>query len=397
MAEATMRVLINSWLAYPLKTGVGFYVEQLVEHLRRLVGGEAVEPIVCSPPLAPGRLRLLRSSLRCRRAAGRSASPLQPLLRAGWESARELALRFAARAAAAELYHEPNYIPAPCRLPTVVTVHDLSLLVHPEWHPRDRVRYFERHFGRRLRWVRRFIAVSAYTRTEMIRHLGLPADAIDVVHLAARPAFRPMPPQWYRPLLRTLGLPDSYLLFVGTIEPRKNVSGLVEAYMQLPAPLRARYPLVIVGRWGWGYAEAAARIERLNGQVRLIGYVSEQQLVAIYNGAAALVYPSWYEGFGLPPLEMMACGRPVIASNRTSLPEVLGDAALMVDPEHTESIAAAIRTVLEEPELAERLGRRGLARAAHFSWLQTAARTAAVYRKALGIEPSQREPSRAAA
>src|SRR5207253_4164204 len=140
-----------------------------------------------------------------------------------------------------------------------------------------------------------------------------------VVPLAARSGFRPMSQQEFQPIVKRLGLPRKYLLFVGTIEPRKNLLGLIRSYATLPPAIQSEYPLVIVGRWGWRSQEVAEEFKRHEEHVVLAGYVSEHDMAAVFNAATAMVYPSLYEGFGLPPLEVMACGRPVIVSNRSSL------------------------------------------------------------------------------
>src|SRR5437867_403069 len=181
----------------------------------------------------------------------------------------------------------------------------MSVLLYPEWHPIDRVHYFEKHFYERLGATSRFIADSQFTRREMIAHLPVDADRVDVVPLAARTGFRPMAEHEFRPVLKRLGLPNKYLLFVGTIEPRKNLLGLVRSYATLPRAIKSQYPLLIVGRWGWRSQEVAEEFKRNEDSVILAGYVSEQDMAAVFNGATAMVYPSLYEGFGLPPLEMM--------------------------------------------------------------------------------------------
>ncbi len=381
-----MRVLVNSWFGYALKTGVGFYVDQLVQHLNLL--RPAVEPLSFKPPLDGLVTLALEGTQGLRAGSGRRPDLARgfaaaPIMRVAWNTARDLYFRWVCQWNELDLYHEPNYIPLDYDGPIVTTVHDMSVLLYPEWHPSDRVRYFEKHFYERLRASTRFIADSEFTRREMICHLPVDPARIDVVPLAARTNFRPLADHEFRPVARRLGLPENYLLFVGTIEPRKNLLGLLRSYSALEPAIKSKYPLVIVGRWGWRSQEVAAELKRNEGAIVLAGYVGEDDMAAVFNGATALVYPSLYEGFGLPPLEMMACGRPVIVSNRASLPEVVGSAGITVEPEDSDAIAAAIRELVSNRELAEQLSERGRQQASRFSWTKTAAGTAAVYRRAL--------------
>lgn len=316
-------------------------------------------------------------------AANRQASPRRPRWRNWSLGAYHTAFRLAGRLKGSQLYHEPNHIPCRWHGPVLTTVHDLSVLRHPDWHPADRVRWYERDFMTALPRTSHFITVSAFTRAEMVELLGLPAERISVIPLGPRACFRPRPAEERERRLRALGLPRSYLLFVGTLEPRKNLEGLLAAYALLPAALRRRYPLVVTGMGGWSGEplETVARRHRIGPDVRITGYVDEDTLAVLYSGARALVWPSWYEGFGLPPLEAMACGTPVITSDRASLPEVVGDAGLLVDPGDRDALADAMRRVVEDDPLAVRLGERGIARSAEFSWARAAQAHAALYRQ----------------
>jgi alpha-1,3-rhamnosyl/mannosyltransferase len=381
-----MRVLLNSWFGYVLKTGVGFYVDQLARHLRALQ--PAQEILSFHPPFNRTVTWLLEGRRGMR--AGNSRRPdlargfaASRSLRTVWNTARDGYFRWVCRWHQPDLYHEPNYIPLPFDGPVVTTIHDLSVLLYPEWHPIDRVKYFEHHFYAKLPQTTCFITDSRFTRDEMQRHLNVDATRIHVVPLAARPNFRPMAESEYGPRVAQLGLPPRYLLFVGTIEPRKNLLGLLRAYDVLPDHIRSQYPLVVVGRWGWRSQGVGRELARNASAVHLAGYVAEEDLPAVFNGATALVYPSLYEGFGLPPLEMMSCGRPVIVSDRSSLPEVVGQAGLYVEPDDPVSIARAIRALVENPDLAADLAERGLRQSRQFCWDRTALATTEVYHQAL--------------
>jgi len=210
------------------------------------------------------------------------------------------------------------------------------------------------------------------------------ADKVTVVWLAPDARFQPDPAA--RSRLDRLGLPSSYFLFVGTFEPRKNVAGLLSAYRLLIDRDTSAPDLVVAGRRGWLFDETLARVERLGlrEHVRFLDAPADEDMVALYNGAVALALPSHYEGFGLPVLEAMACGTPAVISDRGSLPEIAGDAALAVDPDDAAALAAALERVWRDPALRQSYRDKGLARAAEFSWERCARETLAVYRRVMG-------------
>ncbi len=297
-----------------------------------------------------------------------------------------------------DLYHEPNFIPLPSDLPTVATLHDLSVLVHPEWHPADRVAHFERHFQRGLRQCEHFLAISEAGRQEVIRTLGVAPERITRTYMGIRPGLGQLAAEAVAPVLRQLNLPPRYLLSLGTIEPRKNVLLLLHAYCSLPAALRERWPLLLVGSWGWNTAAVADYYEReaRHCNVHHLGYVAEEHLPAIYNGARALVYPSLYEGFGMPPVEMMACGGAVLASTAAALVEVLGGRGCSLDPLDEDAWRAAMMRVVSDDEWWWSL-RRGTQEAARgFTWERCAADTWRVYRRLCGVPEEERSRERAA-
>ena len=285
-------------------------------------------------------------------------------------------------------YHEPNMIPRPFGGVTVSTFQDLAWHRHPEVHPVERLRWIERHMPRALAQTRRIITTSNFTRREVVSVLGVEESRIDVVPLGVDGRFRPHDPDELLPVLAHHGLqPGGYLLSVGTVEPRKNLGRLLRAYAALPPAVAGRCPLVIVGASGWLNSPELARMDSLEraGRVRYLGYVDEADLPALYAGARAFAYPSLYEGFGLPPLEAMASGTPVLSSAGTSMAEVVGDAGLLVDPLDEEAIAGGLRLLLEDDGAAARRRGAGLARAAGFTWDRCARSTLAVYRTALGL------------
>ena len=202
-----------------------------------------------------------------------------------------------------DLYHEPNFLPYPSDLPTVLTIHDLSVLNHPEWHPADRVARYARDFERGLRQCSHIVTVSEFIRQEIIHTLGWSPERVTVTPNGVRPGLGPLPAAAVQRELSRLGLPAQYLLYIGTLEPRKNLLMLLRAYTSLPWETRDKFPLLLVGNWGWNTADLADYYDkeaRHRGVLHL-GYVADEHLQTLYNGARALVFPSYYEGFGLPP------------------------------------------------------------------------------------------------
>lgn len=295
-------------------------------------------------------------------------------------------LRFSggARRHAISLYHEPAYLALRYRGPTVVTVHDISWIRYPETHPRERVREMNRVMPAVLRRADHVVVDSEFVRREVIEHYGLAPERVTTILLGVASEFRPVAASG--PVLAQYGLQAGrYILAVGTLEPRKNLSTVIAAFSRLPDSVRRQTPLVIVGMHGWGMEKFSAGLQQMiaRGEVVLTGYVAQEELPALYSGARMFVYPSIYEGFGLPPLEAMACGTPVIVSNRASLPEVVGDAGLLVEALDDEAIRRHMQSLLEDDALHARLARAGQERAAAFTWRRFALQTLDVYRKVL--------------
>jgi glycosyltransferase involved in cell wall biosynthesis len=285
----------------------------------------------------------------------------------------------------AQLFHATEHLLMPLRdVPSVLTVHDLIFRHLPDHHKRLNRWYLNATMPLFCRRASHIIAVSEYTRRDLIEGYGLSPASITVVHEAADAKFRPQPAEAVEAVRIRYGLPERYLLFVGTIEPRKNLSRLVDAFDILRSE-GLTDGLVIAGRLGWLYQ---GLLEHLKGsparsRVLLTGYVPGGDLPALYAGAQALVLPSLYEGFGLPVLEAMACGTPVACSETSSMPEVAGGAALLFEPTRTEGIVDAVREILSDRALQADLRRQGLVRAREFSWERAAEETAAVYSSVL--------------
>jgi glycosyltransferase involved in cell wall biosynthesis len=271
---------------------------------------------------------------------------------------------------------------APC--PVVLTVHDISYEAHPE--------YFSVPQRKRMQWlvpgsIRRAahtLTVSEFTRTQICERYGIAPERVTVTPNGVAGQFRPQAPDVSRAAIARFKLPRPFLLGVGNLQPRKNLERLIKAYA-VAARRLGDIDLVLVGQAAWGAQHVAAEIARLNlaGRVHLLGYVSQEQVVGLYNSAVAFVFPSLYEGFGLPVLEAMACGVPVLTSNVSALPEIAGDAALLVDPLSVDAIADGLARIVTDAGLRRDLILRGHERARLYSWERTAQLTADVYRLCL--------------
>lgn len=285
-----------------------------------------------------------------------------------------------------ELFHDPNYLPFDFTGAIVNTVHDLSFVRFPETHPALRIRFLEKHLPPVLERCNAIITDSAFVRDEVAAVFGIDPGKIHPIHLGVSPAYHPRAPDETTPVLAKYGLTHGqYVLAVGTLEPRKNLVQGLRAFRHLPQALRESMPFVIVGMKGWLTDGIEAEIDTLanKGQVRALGYLATDDLLQLYAGATLLLYPSVYEGFGLPALEAMASGIPVITSNRSSLPEVVGDVGITVEPGDEKGFAEAIRMLAEDPAARAARGTAGVERARQFTWTRCAIETERVYRLAL--------------
>jgi glycosyltransferase involved in cell wall biosynthesis len=268
----------------------------------------------------------------------------------------------------------------------VVSIHDLSILLHGDKHEEKSARRARRRLPVMARSSSMIICAARSIKREICEHLGVEPEKVRVIPDAPRRIFRPLAPEQTIETRRRLGVEDQFILSVGTIEPRKNLLNLVRAFEEILRRTQLRPQLVIVGREGWLTAELYAFIERAGLKERLLfaGYVSEDELRALYSSCRVCVYPSVYEGFGLPPLEAMACGAPVVASNIDVIQETVGDAARLVPPTDVRLLADAITELLVDEEERRRLSSEGLKRAAQFTWEETARLTWEVYAEVLG-------------
>ncbi len=294
-------------------------------------------------------------------------------------------MRSALRRAGTALYHSPYYLmPYYPGIPAIFTCHDLIPLIFPHYFNAHQRLIYRLTHQLALHTARFTIAVSQSTRADLLRFLRAPYEQIVVVPEGVDKHFKPLSRAEVDRVRQKHALPDRYVLYFGSNKPHKNVPRLVQAFAQSGIrDRRSGIGLVIAGHWDERYPQAKALVEQLGlkDRVRFIGPVKDADLPALYGGAELFAFPSKYEGFGLPVLEAMACGVPVVCGNRSSLPEVVGDAALLCDPHDVASLAHMIGQALTDRVLSESLRARGLARAAQFSWEQTAQRTLDVYRQ----------------
>lgn len=305
-------------------------------------------------------------------------------LRSAQWLAYEAYLRHVGSAGRIDLVHESFYTPARTRgkVPQVFTLHDLSLVLHAEHHSKDRRLFFDHFFASRLDEADQIIVPSRSVRRELLAYAPVSEERVAVIPEGVDARFSPQSEMAVSNLRREHGLPDAYLLFVGTLDPRKNLSTVLKAL----ARTESRLPLVIIGWSGWGAPQFREELRRMGMEERVVfpGYLTDDELAAAYSGASAFLYPSVYEGFGLPVLEAMACGCPVICSNAASIPEVAGDAAMLVDPMDSASWTDAIDTVVNDPVTWSKMAKGGLRRAAEFSWQRAADRTYDLFKAVIG-------------
>ena len=273
-----------------------------------------------------------------------------------------------------DLYFEPNFIPLSFKARyVVVTVHDFSFIRYPHWHPEERISYFRKNFFKNIYRADAIITPSNFIVQEVKQFIpDFTGEVISIPLACDTSIFHSQAASGFEKFFSSF--PRKYVLFTGTIEPRKNLSTLLQAYSLLPNYLKREYPLVIVGAEGWKNSSIKEQLKALinRGEAIYLGYVPIKLLAALYAKAYCLVYPSFYEGFGLPPLEAMSCGCPVIVSKVASLPEVCGDAALYVDPAQVEELTLALIKLLSSVELRNSLASKALSRASFFSWENTA-------------------------
>jgi glycosyltransferase involved in cell wall biosynthesis len=274
-----------------------------------------------------------------------------------------------------DLYWEPNHILVPNIKSDIkiTTIHDLSVIKNPEHHPMDRVKYFNKNITQTILNSHHFITVSEFIKNEITEYLGINPEKITVIYNGFnQEIFKKYPQEILIPFAKKRNIPENYILYVGTIEPRKNLKNLILAYLELSQSLKSQYKLVLTGYHGWENSEIFNFVKKERENIIYTGYMDDLELAYLYNLAKVLVYPSIYEGFGLPPLEAMACEIPVITSNVSSMPEIYEDSAFYIDPKDPNDIKQAIETILEDKSLREGLRQKARERAGLFSWENSA-------------------------
>ena len=377
-----MRIGLDGLPLHEPKTGVGHYTFELARALAIAAPTDEFE-LVSPRAFLAGAVEEETSALPPNLRAVRVAT--NALSRRWWLVGLPAQIKRAGYA----LFHGTNYeVPLWGRAPTVLTIHDLTLLSHPATHNKTRVRRARRRLPLMARAATLIVTPTASVRREACERLRLPPAKVFVVPEAPRRCFRPVAPADSKAVWQRLGIADEFVLFVGTIEPRKNLSALLAAYEETTRALsgaRRAPQLVIAGGKGWLTEEFYARVAAspLRERILLPGYLADEDLAALYSSCCVFVYPSLAEGFGLPPLEAMACGAPVIASRIPALSETLGEGARLVAPADTHALAQSIIELARSEEARRRLAASGLRRAAAFSWERTAQMTREVYAEAL--------------
>jgi alpha-1,3-rhamnosyl/mannosyltransferase len=377
-----MKLLVNALPMTGLLTGIARYLRNLYQAVDRL---ELMDTAYFNGRTCTSGMPPLADAVQWQKLTGSMRRLPDPLL-FGMRAARwhlyEHRLNRVCRQPAGgfSLYHETAFTPARLTgIPTVFSIYDLSLRRYRHAHPRERVWMFEYFIRTLLRYARHILTISDFVRQEIMEEFNVPGHMVSSVPLAPDPVFAPCSMESVTDVRRRFHLPEQYLLFVSSLEPRKNIDLLIDAL----AGARTDIPLVLAGWHGWGDKAWLQKIDAagLKGRIRLIGHVPDPDLAAVYTGATALVYPSFYEGFGLPILEAMACGCPVICSRAASMPEAGGDAALYIDPLNVDSLVHAIEVLTPDTGLQQRLKRAGFARAEQFSWENTARKTVDIFRR----------------
>ena len=370
-AEREMRIGLDGIPLASRKTGIGHYTLELAQALAKLSPDDEFELLSPVPFISP--LEQRQSNLRQVEAARRRF----------WFV---FGLPLYIRRHRLALFHGTNYeVPWWNGCPTILTIHDLSLLLHPETHESHLVRRARHRLPLMARWATKIITATEFVKKEVSEHLKIDPAKIVVTPYAPRHHFRPLERSETEQTRERLGIEDVFILFVGTIEPRKNLITLLRAFAEILKTTELRPQLVIAGQEGWLVGETLNYLhsEGLSERIKFTGYVSDRDLRALYSSCAVCVYPSLYEGFGLPPLEAMACGAPVIASDVPSLTETVGKAALLVPPKDVPKLAHSLVEMISDEGKRDYFSRAGLEHASEFTWERTAKLTLGVYSKAI--------------
>lgn len=366
-----MRIGIDARLVFYSRAGIGQYITHLTKALARL------NPTDVSFTMLQSRKD--DSKITDHKRFGRVS-----LWTPSHHRLEQPALRFETSRLGLDLLHSPDFIPPFKRnYKSVITVHDLAFLLYPQFMTKESARYYGQ-IDQAVRSTDHIIAVSHATKQDLSKLLGVPDQKVTVIYEGINPQYGPLDKAEAAAMVqKQWNLEPGFIFFISTIEPRKNVPTLLRAYRMLRDRYKSKARLVLAGKPGWLYEEVDSSVHQLNleDDVIFLGRVSDEEVNYLYNAASMVVYPSFYEGFGLPPLEAMRCGTPVIASNIKVMLEVVGDAAILIDPHDDEALAVAMHRILSDDHLRQDLISKGFVRAQKFSWDQAARETMNVYRK----------------
>jgi glycosyltransferase involved in cell wall biosynthesis len=368
-----MRIGLDGYPLSEPRTGVGHYTFELARALAVAYPSDQFE-LISPKPFDESVEREAVANLSF--IKGKSSS-----IRGHWWS---VGLPLYAKRVGLDLFHGTNFeLPLWSRRRTVLTIHDLSALQYPELHRPRLARRARVRLPLAAKLARAIITPTEAVKREVCSQFRLKPEKVTAIHEAPRSVFRPLSMDETFVIRKRLGIEDDFVLFVGTLEPRKNLLTLLKAFDQILRHTAWRPQLVVVGGEGWLMDETFSFLKEsgINEHLRLVGYLDDQELRALYSSCKAFIYPSLSEGFGLPPLEAMACGAPVIASRIPALREILGDAAILVEPVDVEGVARAIIDILENEEGRKSLASAGLKQAAKFSWESAAKQTYEVYQR----------------
>lgn len=368
----TYRIGIDARLTHYRKGGISNYIEQLIAHL---------------PTIDPSNKYAIFHSRKDHRDLAQGSNQVKRIC---WTPAHHRIERVALSAEILphrlDLFHSPDFIPPAIGYKhSVITIHDLTFLHYPEFLTDESRRYYNDQIEYAVKRARHIMTDSEATRVDVLTLLDVAPQKVTTVWLGISDHFQPASAEAIAVLRKQYDLPTHYILFVGTFEPRKNVSGLLHAYAHLLTELPDAPKLVLAGRSGWLFEEVRTQVETLGltAQVLWREEIIYADMPALYSGANLLCLPSHYEGFGFPPLEAMACGTPSVVANRASLPEVVGDAAILVDPDDPQSIAQGLRDGLTDSDLRQLLITKGFQRAKSFTWEAAAQKVFDVYQQVL--------------
>ena len=371
-----MRIGLDGYPLTEPRTGVGHYTFELALALALAHPLDQFELVSPKPFAESVAERAPVSNLSLIKAKS-------SLIRGHWWS---VGLPLYAKRAGLDLFHGTNFeLPLWNRRRTVLTIHDLSPLRYPELHRPRLARRARVRLPLAAKLARAIITPTEAVKREVCSQFRLKPDKVSAIHEAPRSVFRPLHLDELSEIRKRLGIENDFLLFVGTLEPRKNLLTLLKAFAQILRHTSWRPQLVVAGGEGWLMDETFSFMKEsgINEHLRLTGYLEDEELRALYSSCKAFIYPSLYEGFGLPPLEAMACGAPVVASRIPALQETLGDAAILVEPVDVDGLARVIIDILENEDIRQALISAGLKQAAKFSWENAAKQTYEVYQKVL--------------